>query len=224
MRNDSAHVNELLRQGAQLEWRAPWGGFTPLAEACCNGSYEAAEALCAHGAELDARDHWQSTPLMYAAVYGHPKICAMLLALGADPSLKDCDGQTALDKEKSFSLARQKNEPECLAPLQQHQQELLLQQQTQAEVDAVATPAPAEPEPAPAALTPAQQRQQAAAEQRERERVARANGTTVGLPAPPPLRMLYVSSFSRNREKTRKNVHLPQKSIFPSETEKSQPP
>ena len=72
--------------------------------------------------------------------------------------------------------------------------------------------------------TPAQQRQQAAAEQRERERVARANGTTVGLPAPPPLRMLYASSFSRKREKTRKNVDLPQKSIFPSETEKSQPP
>ena len=81
-----------------------------------------------------------------------------------------------------------------------------------------------EPQPEPAALTPAQQRQQAAAEQRERERVARANGTTVGLPAPPPLRMLHVSSFSRKREKTRKNVHLPQKSIFPSETEKSQPP
>ena len=72
--------------------------------------------------------------------------------------------------------------------------------------------------------TPAQQRQQAAAEQRERERVARAAGTTVGLPAPPPLRMLYASSFSRKREKMWKNVHLPQKSIFPSETEKSQPP
>ena len=73
-------------------------------------------------------------------------------------------------------------------------------------------------------LAEQQQRQQAAAEQRERERVARAAGTTVGLPAPPPLRMLYASSFSRKREKMWKNVHLPQKSIFPSETEKSQPP
>eukprot|EP01046_Picozoa_sp_COSAG06_P057568 COSAG06_NODE_11265_length_1535_cov_3.417827_1_plen_192_part_00 len=47
-------------------------------------------------------------------------------------------------------------------------------------------------------LTPAQQRQQAAAAQRERERVARANGTTVGLPAPPPLRMLPIYRFPEN--------------------------
>ena len=58
-------------------------------------------------------------------------------------------------------------------------------------------------------LTPAQQRQQAAAAQRERERVARANGTTVGLPAPPPLRMLPIYRFPENARKTRK------KSIYP---------
>ena len=75
-------------------------------------SYEAAEALCAHGAELDARTDSQCTPLMNAAYRGHPKICAMLLALGADPSLKDRDGKTALDK------ARERNNPECAALLQ----------------------------------------------------------------------------------------------------------
>ena len=48
---------------------------------------------------------------MYAAAAGHPKICAMLLALGADPSLKD-DGRTALD------CARKWNKPECAALLQ----------------------------------------------------------------------------------------------------------
>jgi ankyrin repeat protein len=36
----------------------------------------------------------------------------MLLALGADPSLKDKDGKTALD------LAREYNKPECAALLQ----------------------------------------------------------------------------------------------------------
>ena len=109
-RNDSARVNELLRQGAELERRSP-GGVTPLARACLEGSYEAAEALCAHGAELDTRDDAQWTPLMYAA-NGHPKICAMLLALGADPSLKNQYGETALDN------ARQGNKPECVALLQ----------------------------------------------------------------------------------------------------------
>ena len=113
-RNDSALVLELLRQGAELEWRNH-RGWTALAYACYSGSYEAAEALCAHGAELDTRSdsqYGQWTPLMYAATYGHPKICAMLLALGADPSLKNEFGETALD------CARRRNEPECAALLQ----------------------------------------------------------------------------------------------------------
>ena len=109
--NDSALVNELLKQGAELEWRNP-NGMTALVIACWNGSYEAAEALCAHGAELDARNNYQSTPLMWAAHQGHTKICEMLLALGADPSLKDWQGKTALD------YARQRNKPECAALLQ----------------------------------------------------------------------------------------------------------
>ena len=87
-------------------------GKTPLARACARGGYEAAEALCAHGAELDARDNAQRTPLIYAAYQGHTKICEMLLALGADPSLKNKDGKTALDR------AREENKAECAALLQ----------------------------------------------------------------------------------------------------------
>ena len=112
LENDSALVNELLKQGAELEWRNPDYGSTWLAVACINGSYEAAEALCAHGAEVDARDRNQYTPLMRAAYMGRTKICEMLLALGADPSLKDKDGKTALD------WAREQNKPECAALLQ----------------------------------------------------------------------------------------------------------
>jgi ankyrin repeat protein len=79
-----------------------------------HGSYEAAEALCAHGAELDTRDYDERTPLMKAAYKGHTKICELLLALGADPSLKDeCGfGQTALDKARRFG------ESACVALLQ----------------------------------------------------------------------------------------------------------
>ena len=114
-RNDVALVLKLLKQGAELEWRNPdmfFRGWTPLAIACEEGIYEAAEALCAHGAELDTRSDTQRTPLMNAAAKGSPKICEMLLALGADPSLKNDDGETALDK------ARQENKPECAALLQ----------------------------------------------------------------------------------------------------------
>ena len=63
--NDSALVLKLLKQGAELEWRHPYcDGMTALAIACYAGSYEAAEALCAHGAELDTRSDDQWTPLM----------------------------------------------------------------------------------------------------------------------------------------------------------------
>jgi ankyrin repeat protein len=111
--NDSALVNKLLKQGAELEWRNPnYVGCTALFIACLKGSYEAAEALCAHGAELDTREYCQQTPLMEAAYQGRTKICEMLLALGADPSLKDEDGKTALD------CARERNKPECAALLQ----------------------------------------------------------------------------------------------------------
>eukprot|EP01046_Picozoa_sp_COSAG06_P026706 COSAG06_NODE_2312_length_7100_cov_7.782609_9_plen_124_part_00 len=110
--NDSARVNELLKQGAELGWRGPHSGGTPLIIACYCGSYEAAEALCVHGAELDARDDYQTTPLIRAAQNGSTKICEMLLALGADPSLKTKSGKTALD------WARANNKPECAALLQ----------------------------------------------------------------------------------------------------------
>jgi ankyrin repeat protein len=49
---------------------------------------------------------------MSAAANGRTKICEMLLALGADPSLKNNQGKTALDE------ARERNEPECAALLQ----------------------------------------------------------------------------------------------------------
>ena len=111
--NDSALVTQLLKQGAELEWRDPgFNGRTALAEACAYGNYEAAEALCAHGAELDTRDDYQNTPLICAALNGRTKICEMLLALGADPSLKDWNGKTAL------GYARERNKPECAALLQ----------------------------------------------------------------------------------------------------------
>ena len=120
--NDSALVNKLLKQGAELEWRNPHD-LTALAIACLKGSYEAAEALCAHGAELDARSDGQGTPLMNAAYQGRTKICEMLLALGADPSLKAKNGRTALDcaREENFFESAETTtvrKPECAALLQ----------------------------------------------------------------------------------------------------------
>ena len=49
------------------------------------------------GVRVDAVEEDGYTPLMIAAGWGRTKICEMLLALGADPSLKEKDGKTALD-------------------------------------------------------------------------------------------------------------------------------
>jgi len=51
-------------------------------------------------AEIDARDSVGRTPLFIAALVGHRYCCAALLAAGADFSLANCDGDTALDIAK----------------------------------------------------------------------------------------------------------------------------
>lgn len=53
--------------------------------------------LCAHGAELNAQDDRGDTALMKAAGADYGELCAALIRRGADASLKNNDGMTALD-------------------------------------------------------------------------------------------------------------------------------
>jgi len=46
------------------------------------------------------------TPLMWAAIYGQPRIAAMLIAHGADVKAKDNKGNTALDYAKDHATAK----------------------------------------------------------------------------------------------------------------------
>lgn len=50
-----------------------------------------------NGATVDARASDGATPLMFAADAGDAEVCQLLLAARADPTLKDDDGDTALD-------------------------------------------------------------------------------------------------------------------------------
>jgi ankyrin repeat protein len=57
-----------------------------------------AEALLNHGAEIDARDGvTQATALGRAASWGRRDVVELLLARGANSSLKDKNGKTPLD-------------------------------------------------------------------------------------------------------------------------------
>jgi ankyrin repeat protein len=53
--------------------------------------------LLAQGANPDARDEEQRTPLMLAVADGHGEMVRALLEGGADPNLRDQDGWSALD-------------------------------------------------------------------------------------------------------------------------------
>lgn len=80
----------------QLETRNNLGR-TPLQLAVIHNKPEIAELLLANGADVNARDPDQQTPLLEAlAVYKHDKMVRLLLASGADVNLSDRSGMTAL--------------------------------------------------------------------------------------------------------------------------------
>lgn len=50
-----------------------------------------------HGADVNARDKYGSTPLHWATYYGHVEVVRLLLEWGADPTVRDKDGKSPLD-------------------------------------------------------------------------------------------------------------------------------
>ncbi|BCZ82462.1 hypothetical protein PTKU64_61370 [Paraburkholderia terrae] len=72
-------------------------GDTALLTACKKGDAEIARVMIDHGANVKHANASGVTPLMAAAYGGYDGIAALLLARGADESLKDNRGMTAKD-------------------------------------------------------------------------------------------------------------------------------
>ena len=72
-------------------------GWTPLHYAAANGHVDVLRLLLEHHAYPDAESPNKTTPLMMAAMYGSPASVTTLLAAGADPTLKNDLGLSALD-------------------------------------------------------------------------------------------------------------------------------
>lgn len=72
-------------------------GWTPLHYAATGGHEDIIQLLLDNHAYVDAASPNGSTPLMMAAMYGTPAAVQLLLEAGADPSLKNDLGLTAID-------------------------------------------------------------------------------------------------------------------------------
>mmetsp|Transcript_66161 Transcript_66161/g.159663 ORF Transcript_66161/g.159663 Transcript_66161/m.159663 type:complete len:218 (-) Transcript_66161:122-775(-) len=87
-------------------------GLTALMWAATKGKVDCVDHLITEGASLDAQStKGKNTALHLAAYFGHPPCVASLLNAKADPSLKNADGKTALDR------AKDKEHPEVIKML-----------------------------------------------------------------------------------------------------------
>eukprot|EP01046_Picozoa_sp_COSAG06_P035828 COSAG06_NODE_3891_length_4800_cov_100.142948_1_plen_131_part_00 len=106
-------VEAAVDAGAPMEWANPdYVGCRAVHAASQNGHKDVVAFLGSRGADVNAVDNSQETPLHWAAYWGRASVCTTLLALGADPAAKNNSGDTALDD------ARRQNKPECVAVLE----------------------------------------------------------------------------------------------------------
>ena len=102
--NDLASAQLLIEAGASVN-RPNW---TPLHYAASKGHTAMMRLLIENDAYVDAESPNGTTPLMMAAYYSSPNAVKLMLEEGADPLLKNQDGQTALDmalvKDKKLSV------------------------------------------------------------------------------------------------------------------------
>lgn len=71
--------------------------------------------LIQHGACVNAMDLWQFTPLHEAASKNRVEVCSLLLSHGADPTLVNCHGKSAIDMAPTPEL-RERLTCKCLCP------------------------------------------------------------------------------------------------------------
>jgi hypothetical protein len=93
--NNMSATRLLVEAGADLNLDAGTG--TPLMGVCFKGYPEIAKYLVDAGADVNAVNPKAGTALSFAAMFNRSDIVEMLLARGADPSIKDGKGLTAAD-------------------------------------------------------------------------------------------------------------------------------
>ncbi|MGQ1889032.1 ankyrin repeat domain-containing protein [Thermophagus sp. OGC60D27] len=105
--NGHTEVVKLLAENGASLTKSDQKGLTPLHFAASGPFPETVQYLLENGASINATDSIENfTPLMYAASEGNMEVVRILLKYGADPYLKDIDGDNAAN------FAIQNNHPE----------------------------------------------------------------------------------------------------------------
>jgi len=86
----------LIGRGADVNAQDK-GGLIPLHNASSYGHVDIASLLIKNKALVNATDRWAFTPLHEACQKGRTQLCTLLLSHGADPLMKNQEGQTAFD-------------------------------------------------------------------------------------------------------------------------------
>lgn len=113
-------VDYLVGEGADIEWRNALCSCSAFYKFACQGKYKPMKALARHLKKAgilheyvnDAASYTARTPLHAAAANGYVETVKELLAMGADKTLLDAKGKSALD------LARARECEECIALLE----------------------------------------------------------------------------------------------------------
>lgn len=95
-------VSLLIEKEVDLNYSFSQGNA--LHGACFKGHFEVAKRLVISGIEINSKDENGSTPIIYATLFRHEKLAEFLFKNGANPTLKDNTGDSAVDYAKSLGL------------------------------------------------------------------------------------------------------------------------
>lgn len=110
--NNARKVEKLLKEGADASavmQMGPGAQFSALTMAINTSTFPIVKLLVEHKAQLEWKDWFKSTALMYAAAKGSPEMVELLLAHGADVRADDGQGNTVL------GAAQQSKNPQVIA-------------------------------------------------------------------------------------------------------------